>query len=146
VIVGAPDLGILAAAELGVAVDRLALVPAPGGDVVSVAAALLDGFDLVVLATTKITDASARRLSARARNRGSALVAFGPWPGADLELRCTHDRWSGLGVGHGHLRARVVDVHASGRGSAARPVRLSLTLQGIRQANPRPIRAARLPA
>lgn len=129
-VIGVPDLGVLAAAELGVAVDRLALVPDPGNGIVTIAAALLDGFDVVALATPKITDAQARRLSARARSRGAALVAFGAWPGADLELRCTRARWSGLGDGHGHLRARLVEVHARGRGSAARPVRVRLNLQG----------------
>lgn len=136
-VVGIPDLGVLAAAELGVAVDRLALVPVPGNDIVAVAAALLDGFDVVAIATPKITDAQARRLSARARGRGAALVAFGAWPGADLELRCTGARWSGLGEGHGHLRARLVEVHARGRGSAARPVRARLALQGTPFTPPR---------
>ncbi|SDH61394.1 hypothetical protein SAMN05192558_12235 [Actinokineospora alba] len=129
-VIGIPDLGVLAAAELGVAVDRLALVPNPGNDIVTIAAALLDGFDVVALASPKVTDAQARRLSARARSRGAALVAFGAWPGADLELRCTRARWSGLGDGHGHLRARQVEVYAQGRGSAARPVRARLALQG----------------
>ncbi|MGH3859880.1 hypothetical protein [Actinokineospora sp.] len=136
-VVGIPDLGVLAAAELGVAVDRLALVPDPGNDVVAIAAALLDGFDVVAIATLKITDAQARRLSARARSRGAALVAFGAWPGADLELRCTRARWSGLGDGHGQLRARLVEVHARGRGSAARPVRAPLALQGTPFTPPR---------
>ncbi|MGQ0837612.1 hypothetical protein [Actinokineospora sp.] len=137
-VVGLPDLGVLAAGELGVAVDRLALVPSPGGDLPGVVAALLDGFDMVAVAIPKITDAHARRLSARARSRGSVLLPFGAWPGADLELRCTRGRWSGLGSGHGHLRARQVDVHARGRGAAARPVRVSLTLQGSPSPPPPP--------
>ncbi|WP_436492293.1 hypothetical protein [Actinokineospora sp. HUAS TT18] len=129
-LVGIPDLGVLAAAELGVAVDRLALVPQPGVDIVGVTAALLDGFDIVAVVAPRITQAHARRLSARARHRDAALIAFGSWPSPDLELRCSGGRWSGLGDGHGHLRGHVVDVYAQGRGSAARPFRASITLQG----------------
>ncbi|WP_082860004.1 hypothetical protein [Alloactinosynnema sp. L-07] len=138
-LVGIPDLGVLAAAELGVAVDRLALVAKPGADIVGVTAALLDGFDIVAVAAPRISHAHARRLSARARHRDAALIAFGQWPGADLELRCSGGRWSGLGVGHGQLRARAVDVHIQGRGSAARPFRLPITLQGDRPAVPPPL-------
>ncbi|WP_285509328.1 hypothetical protein [Actinokineospora sp. NBRC 105648] len=130
-VVGLPDLGIVAAAELGIAVDRLALVPRPGVDLPAVVAALLDGFDLVAMSVDRVGDAHARRLSARARNRGAVLLPFGgSWPGADIELTCARGRWSGLGVGHGHLSARQVDVLARGRGAAARPSRAPFTLQG----------------
>lgn len=47
--VGLPDLGLVAAAEAGVVVDRLALVPRPGPEWPGVVAALLDGVDIVVL-------------------------------------------------------------------------------------------------
>ena len=40
----------MAAAEAGVALERLALVPYPGADLMAVAAALLDGLDLVAVA------------------------------------------------------------------------------------------------
>jgi hypothetical protein len=50
-VVGMPDLGLLAAAELGVEVSRLALVPNPGAEFGGVVAALLDGLDVVVVAT-----------------------------------------------------------------------------------------------
>ena len=130
-VVGMPGLGVLAAAELGVEVRRLALVPQPGPELCPVTAALLDGMDLVaVVSGTGIDAAQARRLSARARNRGAVLLPFGPWPGADVELTCTGARWSGLGDGHGHLRAREIVVHARGRGAAAKPVRTKLLLPG----------------
>ena len=131
-VVGMPDLGLLAAAELGVAVSRLALVPRPGAEFPAVVAALLDGLDLVavVAASTLTTQETtrtrslttvARRLSARARNRESVLVSFGSWPGADLELNCTESRWSGLGQGHGRLVDRELTVTVRGRGVASRP-------------------------
>jgi hypothetical protein len=143
-VVGMPDLGVLAAAELGVAVDRLALVPGPASQLSPVVAALLDGLDLVVVATGetsgRIAEAHARRLSARARHRGAVLLPFGPWPGADLELTCEPGAWIGTGRGAGHLRQRQVVVHTRGRGAAARPTRAHLLLPApdgsIQPANP----------
>jgi len=130
-IVNMPGLGVLAAAELGVEVRRLALVPAPGVQVPAVTAALLDGVDLVVVAGGGVDTARARRLSARARHRGAVLLPFGPWPAPDLALTCTGRRWIGLDGGYGHLRAREFVVSASGRGAAARPVRTRLMLPGL---------------
>lgn len=138
-VVGMPDLGILAAAELGVVVDRLAVVPKPGPDPAAVVVALLDGMDLVVVdaGTVPLSQALARRLTARARSRGSVLVvqstrppvssARSDWP-ADIELTCSASCWSGLGRGHGHLRSRKLKVAAHGRGASARPLQAELTL------------------
>lgn len=120
-LVGMPNLGLRAAAELGVAVDRLALVRHPGADLPRVVAALLDGMDLVAVDPRRLTDAQIHRLSARVRNRGAVLIATGAWPGADLELTQEVTSWDGLGDGHGHLTAREVHLHVRGRGSAARP-------------------------
>ncbi|ROP39987.1 hypothetical protein [Saccharothrix texasensis] len=130
-VVGLPGCGALAAAELGVAVHRLALVPRPGrdqGEVEKTVAALLDGFDLVVLATP-VTPATSRKLSARARHRKAVLVPFTvSWPGADVELTATTGHWTGLTEGHGLLTSRTVSVQATGRGAAARPRRTNLLL------------------
>lgn len=131
-VVGMPDLGLVAAAELGVAVQRLALVPHPGADTADVLAALLDGIDLVAVAhnviPTRGTPTLPRRLSARARQRRSVLIATGDWPGADLELTCTRTTWSGLGDGHGHLVSRESTITVHGRGTASRPTTHRLTL------------------
>jgi hypothetical protein len=126
-VVGQPDLGVVAAAEHGVATDRLALIPQPGSQTTLVIAALLDGVDLVAVGTA-VNPAHARRLSARARHRGSVLISRTPWPAADLELTCEHTTWTGLGAGHGHLRAHTVTVRAQGRGAAAHPTRATLRL------------------
>nr|WP_245975580.1 hypothetical protein [Amycolatopsis palatopharyngis] len=127
-VVGVPDLGVAAAGELGVEVARLALVPRPGADFASVTAALLDGVDLVAVGPVGRAEQTARRLSARARHRGAVLLSLGPWPGAEVELRCTGGRWSGLDGGYGYLRQRQVVVHTAGRGAAARPARTDLLL------------------
>jgi hypothetical protein len=74
-VVGVPRLGAVAAAEMGVPLDRLALVPYPGPDWPTVVGALIDGRGLVVAAppTAGVADATARALSGRARSRGCVL-------------------------------------------------------------------------
>jgi hypothetical protein len=72
-ITGMPDVGVAAAAELGVELERLALVPDPGAEVAAVLSALIDGFDLVVLGPAvarRMQPQLARRLTGRVRNRG----------------------------------------------------------------------------
>ncbi|GLY38857.1 hypothetical protein Amsp01_048810 [Amycolatopsis sp. NBRC 101858] len=133
-IAGVPELGVVAAAELGVDLDRLALVPEPGAEVVAVVSALIDGFDLVVLGSAAahgIQPQVARRLAGRVRNRGAVLLTTGTWPGADLELRVSKRRWHGAtNEGFGHLEFRDVVVTSRGRGAAARPRTLALQLPG----------------
>jgi hypothetical protein len=131
--VGFSELGPLAAAGLGVCLERLALVPALGDQWPVVTAALLDAVDLVLVRPprrSRITDT--RRLAARARERGTVLLPFsGSWPdGADLRLAVAASAWLGLGEGHGHLQARAMEVTAMGRGAAARERRVRIWLPG----------------
>jgi hypothetical protein len=127
--VGLPQLGLVAAAEAGVAVDRLVLVPHPGPDWVDAVGALLDGLDIVAVGTPGgVAPRLATRIAARARQRGSILVAMGAWPGADVVLRAVHGSWHGLGEGVGRLRRREIEIVASGRGAAARARRARLWL------------------
>ena len=129
--VGLPDLGIVAAAETGIALERLALVPAPGARAwPTVVAALLDAVDVVLVrAPAGLPGAQARRLAARARERGAVLVPLGAWSEpADLRLAVTSSAWQGLGQGHGRLQARQVEVVATGRGAATRERRAHLWL------------------
>ncbi|MEV8507681.1 hypothetical protein AB0368_23070 [Actinoplanes sp. NPDC051475] len=131
-VVGVPALGALAAAESGVALDRLAFVPNPGPEWPTVVAALIDGVDVVVVAVPGQVSASiASRLVARARQRGCVLVPYGRWDGADVTLQVTQGRWEGLGAGRGRLRRREVTVVARGRGAAARPKELTLWMPGM---------------
>lgn len=130
-VVGVPDLGLVAAAEVGVVLDRLALVPQPGPEWASVVAALIDGVDVVVTAVPAAVSASvANRLAARARQRGSVLVPYGPWTGADVTLRVVRGVWEGLGQGRGRLRRREVTISARGRGAAARPKEIKVWMPG----------------
>ncbi|WP_158844623.1 hypothetical protein [Saccharothrix deserti] len=148
-VVGLPRCGALAAAELGVAVHRLALVPRPGrgqSEVEKTVAALLDGFDLVAVATS-VTRATSRKLIARARHRKAVLLPFAvPWPGADVELTATPGPWTGLNAGHGVLSTRTVTVRATGRGAAARPRQARVPLPGAGDAPTRRPTLIPLPA
>jgi hypothetical protein len=143
--VGLPSLGLVAAAQLGAALDHVALVPAAGAQWPVVAAALLDCVDVLLLAPGgRVLPADARRLSAKARERGAVMMVFQPpartpavrtaatptaatraavgsWPEVtDLHLAVSRTRWDGLERGSGHLQARVVDVVVTGRRAAAR--------------------------
>ncbi|RKN34654.1 hypothetical protein [Micromonospora musae] len=130
-VVGVPTFGAGAAAELGIALDRLALVPNPGPEWATVIAALIDGVDVVVTAVPASVSASvANRLAARARQRGSVLVPYGRWEGADVTLQVVRGAWEGLGPGRGRLRRREVTVSARGRGAAARPKEIKVWLPG----------------
>ena len=125
-------LALVAAAEVGVALERVALVPEPGGQWATVAAALLDAVDVVLVAARgRVRPGDARRLAARARDRGAVLVPVTAWPeAADVRLGVASSTWEGLGEGHGRLRARRMEVVAQGRGAAARERRVSLWLPG----------------
>ncbi|MEU3457970.1 hypothetical protein ABZ671_30930 [Micromonospora sp. NPDC006766] len=130
-VVGVPTFGAGAAAEAGIALDRLALVPHPGPEWPTVVAALIDGVDVVVAAVPATVSASvANRLAARARQRGSVLVPYGRWDGADVTLQVVRGVWEGLGAGRGRLRRREVTVSARGRGAAARAKEIKVWLPG----------------
>ncbi len=88
-IVGHPDIGLLAAVEMGADLSRIAVIPDPGTDPVEVAAVLIDGMDLVVLGLggRRVPWARTRAVVARARNKGcTLLVTDGDWQGAPARL------------------------------------------------------------
>lgn len=122
-VVGLPSLGLVAAAEMGVALDRLALVPqvAPG-TWATVMAALVDAVDIVLVGSRSIRANDARRVGTRVRERGAVVVPVGVrWPEApDVRLATAAPRWEGLGSGHGHLTARRMTISAEGRRQASR--------------------------
>ena len=120
-VVGLPWLGLRAASEVGVALDRLVMVAEPARDLgeepwANVISALIDGFDLVVM-RTDIRASTARRLQARLQARGAVLVLIGdPGPfSCDVVLSCQRGEWEGLGHGSGRLERRRLTVTARGR-------------------------------
>ncbi len=126
-IVGQPDIGLLAAVEMGADLSRLAVIPDPGTDPVEVAAVLVDGMDLVVLGLggRRVPQTRARAVVARARNKGcTVLVTDGDWQGAPTRLQarvCGYDITPGSRPGFGRIgrvRLQVSGVCAGRRVTA----------------------------
>ena len=137
--VGMPDLGLVAAAEAGVVLDRFALIPRPGKQWADVVASLIDGFDLVLARPPVHLKAGvARRLVARARERQTVLVGVGGWPeGASMRIDARVCEWMGMGSGGdggaGHLSSIRRDLRPTGR--LVRADRLPLAdLRSVRSA------------
>jgi hypothetical protein len=130
-VAGLPTMGLAAAAGFGVALQRLVLVAEPPAATwATVVATLVDAFDLVLARTPgRVRTGDARRLAARARERGSVLIVLADsWEGAELRLTVVDAVWEGLEAGHGHLRARRVTVETGGRRRADRPHLVDLWL------------------
>ncbi|MEJ3750590.1 hypothetical protein WEI85_45950 [Actinomycetes bacterium KLBMP 9797] len=119
--VGMPELGMLAAADHGIDLARLGLVPQPGPDWLKVVAALVDGVAVVaVRPPSPVTAADKSRLTARLRQRGGLLITTCAWDGADVSLRVSDQRWYGLGQGRGRFKARTAMITVHGRGALVR--------------------------
>ena len=96
-IVGQPDVGLLAAVEMGADLSRLAVIP-------EVAAVLRDGMDLVVLDLSGRSGPAtrARAVVARARQKGcTLLVTGGDWQGASARLEARVSGYEVTGVSGG---------------------------------------------
>lgn len=136
-VVGLDRVGLLAAAELGVDLERVLLVADPGPERwAATVAALTDAVDLVLARPpVPVAVGIQRRLAARCRERGSVLLQVGGAPGLwatapDLVVSAGAPEWQGVGVGHGHLRARRLQVSVTGRRGADRPRTGTLWLPG----------------
>jgi hypothetical protein len=120
-IVGQPDVGLLAAVEMGADLSRIAVIPEPGADPVEVAAVLMDGMDLVVLGLggRSVPAGRARAVVARARQKGcTLLVTGGDWQGAStrLEARVCGYEITGAGrPGIGRISRVRLAMQARGR-------------------------------
>ena len=119
-------LGVLAAAEAGVALERFAVVRrVPPTRWATVVAALLDGVSLVLAEVPRgVRPGDARRLVARAREREAVLVVHErarTWP-ADAGAHAARRRRCVAGPDRrGLLTGRTLQVQVEGRGAAARP-------------------------
>jgi hypothetical protein len=138
-VAGLPELGIRAAADMGVALQRLVMV---SGDPpwVDVLAAMIDGFDVVLVGhrVGRLASGAVRRLQAKAQSRGVVVLTIGvPALGADLQVTAEDDQWVGLGNGHGVATGRQVLVEVGGR-RIPRPRRATMWLPdadgGVRSA------------
>ena len=141
-LVGLPQLNLALADDLGADLSRIAVVPlekdpgAGGVDPLEVAAVLLDGIDVVMVAVDRVMPSRARVLSSRARRQSSALVAVGAddaWPGAALRLSAEVAGYRHLPLrrnGYGRIGGLLVDVRAAGSGVVPRSVRCELVTPG----------------
>lgn len=134
-VIGQPRLGLLAAAEMGAQLERLALIPYPGPDPVEIAAVLLDGMDLVVLGLggESVSPSRARAVVARARSKGSTLVVTGGrWDGAELRLDAQVRGYAGLGPNKGCGRLRSLSLVVCARGRSFQPRSARLDVRSVR--------------
>ncbi|MEO5533551.1 MAG: hypothetical protein ABIR17_00270 [Pseudolysinimonas sp.] len=138
-IVGVPDLGVEAAAGLGIDLERLVLVPHPGEQWMSVVSALVDVVSVVLVrppvrdGRSRVPEAAAGRLASRLRQREAVLVSIGDWPRADAALTVSESAWSGLGSGFGHLTARQVTVSSASASWQGRVKSRRLWMPGVDQ-------------
>lgn len=134
--VGLEALGLVAADELGLRLDRVIMVETPtAGQWADVIAALVEVMDVVCLGeTSSIGVRDARRLMARTREQNAVLFHFDggrSWPQAlDVKLSVESRGWQGIGTGHGYLKGRSASVTAIGRRSMAKPRTVDVLLPG----------------
>jgi hypothetical protein len=127
-IVGSAEFGLEAAAAAGVDLRRTILVPDPGEAWLEVTAVLIDVLGVVVVAAppSEVSAKDVSRISARLRQRGGVLIAYGNWPRCEARLSMRDVEWVGTGRGHGHLQARRVTVEVRRGTAPARTRRLWL--------------------
>ena len=119
-VVGWPELGAVALAEAGVQLERVMLVPDVAGRGPAVVEALIDGFDVVVTGPhLRLTEGDRRRLLARARQHGTAVLSTEPWEGAALTLDVERSRWSGPDRGERWIRTARLAVTRHSRADGA---------------------------
>lgn len=146
-VIGMPDLGIEAAAALGVDLERLVLVPEPGEHWLTVAATLADILTVVLVrvpAGETVRDAEAARLASRLRQRGATLVVAGAWQQAEAVLEVSGNAWQGLGPGHGYLAGSESVVTVTARGARTEQHRIWLGETPSTRRSERPDRPLRL--
>ena len=122
-LVGMPGRYPLAATAAGADLERLAFVDVAGPLIADAAGALAEGVAAMVVPSDALTPAQARRLTARARKGGTAIVWWETRPvaGPDARLEVARVRWKGLRAnagrlwGAGRLDACELDVAAHWR-------------------------------
>jgi len=130
-------VGLLAAHERGVALQRTVLVSPPRdpGSWSSALATAVDGFAVVAAFPPRgASPSDLRRVQTRVQARGAVLVLVDPrrrvsTSYADVVLVTRTRAWHGIDQGSGHLESRDVEVDVSGR-RTARPRRVALRIAG----------------
>jgi hypothetical protein len=100
--------------------EREPVVPNLGRDPWNVLAALVDGFDIVVVVTAeRVTPTVAQQMAARSRKSGAVIIPYGDaWDGAETTLQIADMEWFGISEGMGRrviVEGRRRGVHDAGR-------------------------------
>jgi hypothetical protein len=131
-VAGFPTIGIVAAKETGVALERCAFVPHfTENSATKVIATLVDSVDFVVVHRCDgVRAADTQRLIARARERKCVLVlSKTSWRNVTpLTLRTSSSSWEMTANGRGRLKGRWVGLTVSGRAAMSRPTHASVWL------------------
>lgn len=135
-VVGVDHLGLVAAREQHVALERLVVVDTGDGvdEWVSAVGIAVEGFGIVLLNPPRgLSSRDVKRITTRIQSRRVVAVcvdsprriANGHGLVPDVALHTTTVAWHGIGEGAGHVRSREVCVEVSGR-RVARPSRHTL--------------------
>jgi hypothetical protein len=113
-IVGLADVGVEAAADAGVPVDRVVLVPQPGEAWASAVAGFAEVLPVVLAARpARLAPAEAARLAARVRGADGCLLVLGDWPQPASRIRTLGASWGGADDGLGRIRTARLEVEVS---------------------------------
>jgi hypothetical protein len=133
-VVGMPDVGLAAAEDMGVNLDRLILIPSPDSRWLSVVSALIDVVGIVALGTHAApSDRMLSTLAGRLREREATLLVRSRWPRVEARIGVDTHTWRGLGSGHGVLHEhRVRIVLTTRHGHATRHCTVVIDHTGVR--------------
>lgn len=119
-VVGMPDLGLAAAEDMGVNLDRLILVPYPAEHWLSVVSALIDVVGIVAMGPLSApSDRMMGTLLGRLRDREATLVVQSNWPRTDASIGVSEHHWEGLSQGRGILHEHRLGITVRSRTSNA---------------------------
>ena len=120
--VDVPGIGLSAAREVGVAIERVLVVTSPDAAAWSATiGALIGSVDVIVFGAPRhrVQPSEYRRMSSRCRERGTVMIELASSGEGQLQYDVAFSvdpvEWQGLGYGHGRLQARGLDVSVSGR-------------------------------
>lgn len=122
--VDVPGIGLSAAREVGVAIERVLVVTNTDPDSWSATiGALIGSVDVIVFGAPqhRVQPSQYRRMSSRCRERGTVMVELASSGQGQLQYDVSFSvdpiEWRGLEQGHGCIQARGLDVSVSGRRS-----------------------------
>lgn len=120
--VDVPGISLSAAREVGVAIERVLVVTSPDPAAWSATiGALIGSVDVIVFAAPRhrVQPSEYRRMSSRCRERGTVMLELASTGEGQLQYDVAFTvnpvEWQGLGIGHGCLQSRGLDVSVSGR-------------------------------